>query len=612
MSGRASRPGRSTRKADVGRERAVRLSETVGPYGPGAVVDILGESFMAPTGDEWPSARHLQEVDCARLADQLGVSRLFAAPSQSESARGGGVRLRFTRFPSWLFCQKCRRTQRLRSTEDDGATPICNCGGRLVPMRFVAICADHSHVQDIDWPRWLHEGPAPAKCDPQRDVRFRANERGFGLASLELHCESCGATRGFDELDGNRLKGAGIACHGRQPWQTAGAPAACGAPLVVQQRGATSMHFGESVSAIDIPEVVGRAESMDDAIRRNALFAGMEQQEDEDFRRLLAERIAVDVGCSSETVLTAARGANQDRLARAKTNILNDEFEAFEAAFTGEAPIENFVTRVQTLDQADNAAASLLRGLVRHVILVDRLREVRASVEFRRYRMDATAVPAVMARQGDLRWLPAVEGWGEGIFVRLDGEAIERWAESGAISDRVAKLASNQSASPFATRFHEATPAYVLLHSLSHILMQELAFTSGYTAASLRERIYAGDGSDAGIFIYTTTSDYEGTLGGLVRQGESGRFPALLLRGLERHDWCSNDPVCRESGPQSLQGLNLAACHTCLLVSETSCEASNLLLDRACLVGNDDVEGLFSTVVSELRRRTLGEVVPWL
>lgn len=603
MTGDRKTRKRATRPADAGRDRAIRLAETVGPYGPGAIIDILGESFMAPTGDEWPSERFLNEVECKRLSERLQVTKLYAAPSHGESSRGVGMRLTFSRFPSWLFCQKCRRLQRLRAADDDGSMPLCSCSGRLVPMRFVAGCTDHSHVQDVDWPRWLHAGPVPDSCDPQHDIQFVSNDSGFGLASLELRCGGCRAVRAFDELDGNRLRGAGVRCGGKQPWQRAGAAAQCEAALVVQQRGATSLHIGESISAIDIPEVVGRAVAVEDAIKRDALFAGLQQQEEDAFRTLLAERIAANVGGSVEQVLRVADDSGALQLAAARRDLLRDEFEAFEAAAAGEAPIENFVTRIMPFAGAGPSAP--LNGLFEHVVLVDRLREVRAAVEFRRYRMDAKPVPAVLGRATESRWLPAVEGWGEGIFVRLNGEAIEAWSRADGVEKRVLQVKQNQAASSFATRFPEATPKYVLLHGLAHMLIQELAFSSGFTAASLRERIYAGEGGDAGIFLYTTTSDFEGTLGGLVRQGERERFAALVARALERHEWCANDPVCRESGPQSLQGLNLAACHTCMLISETSCEASNLLLDRACVVGNDQIDGLFSFAMDEMRRHAI-------
>jgi hypothetical protein len=95
-----------------------------------------------------------------------------------------------------------------------------------------------------------------------------------------------------------------------------------------------------------------------------------------------------------------------------------------------------------------------------------------------------------------------------------------------------------------------------------------------------------------GILIYTASGDSEGTMGGLVRQGRPGRLETTIRRALERAAWCSSDPVCIESNGQGSDSANLAACHGCCLVPETSCEEGNRLLDRALLVGTPGVKGI--------------------
>jgi hypothetical protein len=91
-----------------------------------------------------------------------------------------------------------------------------------------------------------------------------------------------------------------------------------------------------------------------------------------------------------------------------------------------------------------------------------------------------------------------------------------------------------------------------------------------------------------GILIYTVSGDSEGTMGGLVRQAKAGRLEATLRRALDNAAWCSSDPVCIESKGQGSDSANLAACHGCCLVPETSCEEGNRLLDRALLVGTPE------------------------
>jgi hypothetical protein len=126
-----------------------------------------------------------------------------------------------------------------------------------------------------------------------------------------------------------------------------------------------------------------------------------------------------------------------------------------------------------------------------------------------------------------------------------------------------------------------------LLHVLAHALINQLALDAGYPAGSLRERLYHEDGA-CGLLIYTATTDSAGSLGGLVSHGDSARFGPLLSGAVRRASWCSADPVCIESEAAGAESLNLAACHSCMLLPETSCEEMNSFLDRALLVGLPD------------------------
>ena len=131
---------------------------------------------------------------------------------------------------------------------------------------------------------------------------------------------------------------------------------------------------------------------------------------------------------------------------------------------------------------------------------------------------------------------------------------------------------------------------YVLLHSFSHALLRQLSLECGYAAASIRERIYAQPASDehegmAGVLIYTSAPDSEGTLGGLVSLGETETLGLHIAQALESAHLCANDPLCAEHVPSALgHTIHAAACHACLFSPETSCERGNRYLDRSVLV----------------------------
>jgi hypothetical protein len=147
---------------------------------------------------------------------------------------------------------------------------------------------------------------------------------------------------------------------------------------------------------------------------------------------------------------------------------------------------------------------------------------------------------------------------------------------------------------------------YILLHTFSHMLMRQLALECGYSAASIRERIYAREpyedgGPMAGILIYTSAPDSEGTLGGLVEQGHPETLQDTIYRALQDAQLCASDPICAERPPsQTGRTLHAAACHACLFAPETSCERGNKYLDRNTLV---------TTVARELSLAFFSEVL---
>ena len=132
-----------------------------------------------------------------------------------------------------------------------------------------------------------------------------------------------------------------------------------------------------------------------------------------------------------------------------------------------------------------------------------------------------------------------------------------------------------------------------MLPSFAHLLITAVSLECGYPASSLRERIYAVPGVGYGVLLYTGTTDVEGTLGGLIQVGR--RIHAHMRTALEMGELCSNDPVCSQHQPQhqhESRFLHGAACHSCLLIAETSCEQHNDFLDRALVVPTVDNLGV--------------------
>jgi hypothetical protein len=185
-------------------------------------------------------------------------------------------------------------------------------------------------------------------------------------------------------------------------------------------------------------------------------------------------------------------------------------------------------------------------------------------------------------------WFPAVENRGEGLFVRLRADAVRAWLDRGEVKGRLDGLMRGHKRWAEDRKSERLFPGgpYVLLHTLSHLLIQTLSVRCGYPASSIRERIYTDPpGERYGILLYTASPDADGTLGGLVQQAR--HLEGHLAQALRIAAFCSNDPACAQHTPGlAMEGrwLHGAACHGCALVAETSCEMRNDYLDRALVV----------------------------
>lgn len=370
-------------------------------------------------------------------------------------------------------------------------------------------------------------------------------------------------------------------------------------------------------SALDIPESDAPASQGDEElagrVREHDLWVSLCRVAGTPRADIFRTMIQEDTGADDQLLdaLLAEEGqpkpvaSSDPPTAPARPDLSREEW----AAFTAPAPpaTRDFALRETTLGLGQETAepwAGLHRRIGR-IVLADRLREVRALSGFRRVSPDAALVPADTARR--LKWLPAVEVFGEGVLLTLSKDELTAWEGGPEVRRRVAGMRADLDRSFQKERLQaltgeELSPRFVLLHTLAHLLIRQLSFESGYTTASLRERVYARPEKDQyGILVYTAAGDAEGTLGGLVQQGEPPRLAETLLRMTEAAAWCSADPLCAEHTGQGFGNLNRAACHACALLPETSCETGNTLLDRALVVGGEQVPGYLESIVTAAR-----------
>jgi hypothetical protein len=234
--------------------------------------------------------------------------------------------------------------------------------------------------------------------------------------------------------------------------------------------------------------------------------------------------------------------------------------------------------------------------LLQQVVLVSRLREVQALLGFTRLtapdRRELEPVNRLnLSRTAHPTWVPAFEQRGEGVFLELPETQVRAWEQR--VNDHPRIVAMREAFRRWSDNrdrpVDNSLPVarFLLLHTLSHLLIRQVALECGYGSSSIRERIYVGTTAEpaTGILLSTAASDSEGTLGGLVALGKSVHLKRLLDNAFSDAQRCSSDPLCAEHVPEDpSETLHAAACHACLFASETSCEAGNRWLDRAVLV----------------------------
>ncbi|MFV2083407.1 DrmB family protein [Micromonospora sp. LOL_021] len=573
--------------------------QTLTPFGVGAIVDMLGESFVAEDITRWKG--RFDTIPAARIAADFGAVELRTPPDLANKSG-----LPYFRFPQWLFCGSCRSmTQWSISREKSGRPPRCdNCNRspQLVPMRFVAVCGN-GHLDDVPWPTWAHSGVKVGReqrqCGIARLKFLHVNSVGGGLESLRIRCSTCKAERDLANLTSPQaLSRLNLQCCGRQPWQNDNEAVACDQPPVVLQRGASSVYFPSVGSAIDLPPDSDWTTWSEDAVRieQNPYFLTLLKRPDGPLSENLIEVIADENGVTTAQV----RAVLDDRLgmAAASSDPPGDLIEREWLALTNPRSThdhrDRFISqRVPFPAPAGHGALQpVVDQLVRRisdVVMVSRLREIRVLRGFRRHTMDSY-IPADLGKRTGV--LPAIEIFGEGVFVRFNDAALQKWEYKRPVLQRVSELRRRLAGSMHARWIEaEPMPRLVLLHTIAHLLMRQLAFDAGYPSSSLRERVYASlPGAQipmAGILIYTAAGDSEGTLGGLARSGEAVRLAVTITSALASAQWCSLDPVCSESTAQGPDGLSMAACHACTLAAETSCTLGNVLLDRNLVIHDE-------------------------
>ena len=572
------------------RAGTMRPSQIVSQFGPGSLIDLPTLSMVVTGIEEWDTST-ARRVDEPRLAKKLGVDFFRRPPYYVADRKSGGLPARL--FPRFMVCPQCRRLAphtQFHLQERRNPEYVCTSGDHghqrppVHPARFMVACR-RGHLDDFPWHTYVHGG------DSECNAELSLTDSGMtgAITDLWVRCSIHDASRNLGQATGVSAGNSLPQCTGFRPWLGDDSFESCSEDTRVILRGASNAYFPVAESAISVPpwsdpiqlavgeymEELAKVDSLEDLSNflKYTNAPALEEFPIEQLWSGLQRRRSTDIGVED------LRREEWLAFTRNKSHIdAKAEFQIKPMPVPNEA--KPYITGVAQVVRLREVRA--LRGFTRIDPIPDLgdLGEVEA--------IDAGLAPLATKRQN---WLPGIDQRGEGIFLQLDDSAITRWEKSSAVSE-LEKQHLVAQRNWYAARDMEVPEPrpirYLLLHSVAHLLIRQFGLDSGYASSSLRERIYCDVGVDpmAGILIYTASPDSEGSLGGLVEMARPERLGSTLRRALETSKLCANDPLCADrSATATGTQLNGAACHACLLESETSCEVGNNYLDRALLAG---------------------------
>lgn len=618
----------------------IRQGSVVQTTGPGAMTVLQrGVSVMIPGLDAWyldESGKVAVPDECilldSHLSDALGVTHFVQPPAVGLAEQDYSSYLNVFVFPRWAVCYTPGCKTLVPMGESDTKRPNCprcldltNKKAEAVQVNFVIAC-EAGHLDEFPWEQWVHKSATQTCSNP----RLTLKSKGSGDLRGQVVSCICGAKRtlaktseatemqlGSEQVERSTFlssqldqSGAPFLCTGSQPWLRRRNPEGCSLPVRMILRNSNNIYYGAIESSILVPVVDGNLVQLVELIKSDNKIGTIQAKllrHGFDYQKVAEQLITViqedryegytleDVTAALELAIPkpASAGVPVEPSSTPSAPIVYDRGHEWTALLEPRES-EDLVVR-----ETDYVAGEIPG--IRAVNAIARLKETRALKGFSRIKpipVDANTGRDQLRRKGrgpNSNWFPAVRNVGEGIFIDFDLDALTTWEKQEALKSRIGKIEQRLILNGMADPNREVTPRLVLLHTLAHVLIQELVIECGYTAASLRERVYSND-ECAGFLIYTASPDADGTMGGLVEMADAGTFRRVFSAALENASWCSNDPVCMELGAhgQGTHGTNLAACHSCCLLPETSCEMFNQSLDRAVLVGDLANPGAFN------------------
>jgi len=593
----------------------LRRSQFILTYGPGSVIEskkgprlipslqngLNYDLFNVKTFEDFEIRDSRLETAIKNLTGR--DAKIVAMPSkESLKNRSGWIYATYV-FPLWMVCYASERHSfrtpvlfRPRMGHFD--CPVCLDSSRVSAVRFVSACIN-GHLDEVPWELAVHYENQNSSCRPEY---YSWQSLGSSLSDIEIICPDCESRTTMQQIYRRYFP-----CTGRFPeseapnknyqppyFTRAERNRDCDRPMKILQRQASSLRIPEILTLLTIPQYDSNVSRILQQ-REMATAIGMIYDPKKDSKidsGMLIDGLSRNRFLSKESVDTIKNFIERDGpdefiklfkgLYDEEKNFIDFIYEEFNSLLRG-PQISSDHFSMGGGEKIISEEYNLLPELL--VYPINKIRTITSQIGYKRIPvMREGEEPRIVYHNiylGESFWYPGFEGQGEGLFIKASANLpdLSEYTSSVKWTDVVER---NTGPWDEMWRNIRSKPLFIWFHTLSHAIIKSLSLYCGYSAASIRERVYIDrDGKEGGILLYTTTAGEDGSMGGIV--GSIKDFRKILDLASECLLSCSNDPLCIDYRKNS-GSANGAACYSCLLVSETSCEHRNMYLDRHSII----------------------------
>ena len=598
------------------RAQGIRPTQYVTTYGPGSIIESINGPHLILRPDKGLIPEIFQKLiqgdftisnenEMARTA--LPTTVVFRIPSNSEVGFSDGVPIyNTTPFPKWKLC--VNKIHRQNVLYRDEKCPQCR--NFSAAIRFIAACGN-GHMSDVPWDKLVHKN---RNCQNTSVFLWFNSPK---LTEIRIRCEQCDSEIQIGKLREGTNGELGIRCTGE--FLETGESTSCNRIMRIVLRQSSSLRIPYLETLFSVPPKLELADLIFEhcwSQLRLIISTFMKADKYDKIDSFLNEKLDDE---KFNTILDLLSQENyisnqyKEELRHLPIKTIRESILRFDKnnSITSleDAMVEEF-NRLKHYSQASHSEIILAQSrsddlkiketitenFLGHELKITPIALLNTLIIQRGYirnieTMEANGITRIESKLKEIsfemsgkKWLPGIKFKGEGLFITSDilpknNEVAKEW------DNYAKKLKNEQPSSFFIYGNKHFNSTFVWWHTFSHLLIRVLAENGGYSAPSLREKIYitqdkSSGAYSGGVVIYTAEPGYDSSFGGLISLTDHIKdlFESMILNVTS----CSEDPLCSDTRfPSKTEAYsNGSACYACLFLSETSCAYRNLFLDR--------------------------------